>query len=100
MLFRSLIGANINRRTVENARGAGWQIENVEDLGMGDMFKLITARAEQPQPWNSRVENCGDRRLLSARRRNRPFGAVVILTTLVQFAHYGSITALRKVRPL
>lgn len=39
-----LIGANINRRTVENVRGAGLQIENVEDLGMGGMFKLITAR--------------------------------------------------------
>lgn len=41
-----LIGANVNRWTVENARGAGLRIENVEDLGMGGMFKLITARAE------------------------------------------------------
>lgn len=39
-----LIGANINRRTVENVRGAGLQIESVEDLGMGGMFKLLTAR--------------------------------------------------------
>ena len=36
-----LMGANINRRTVENVRMAGLQIENVEDLGMGDIFKLI-----------------------------------------------------------
>jgi ubiquinone/menaquinone biosynthesis C-methylase UbiE len=36
-----LMGANINRRTVENVRMAGLQIENVENLGMGDIFKLI-----------------------------------------------------------
>lgn len=36
-----LMGANINRRTVENVRLAGLQIENVEDLGLGDIFKLI-----------------------------------------------------------
>ena len=44
-----LIGANINRRTVENVRNAGLQIENVEDLGIGGMFKLITARVDSLQ---------------------------------------------------
>ncbi len=39
-----LMGANINRRTVENVRAAGLQIESVEDLGMGGIFKLIVAR--------------------------------------------------------
>lgn len=39
-----LVGANINRRTVENVRRAGLVVERVEDLGVGDIFKLITAR--------------------------------------------------------
>ena len=39
-----LMGANINRQTVDNVRAAGLQIESVEDLGMGGIFKLITAR--------------------------------------------------------
>lgn len=38
-----LVGANINRRTVENVRRAGLTVESVEDLGMGDIFKLIVA---------------------------------------------------------
>jgi ubiquinone/menaquinone biosynthesis C-methylase UbiE len=39
-----MMGANINRRTVENVRLAGLEIEQVEDLGMGGIFKLIVAR--------------------------------------------------------
>ncbi len=39
-----MTGANINRRTVENVRRSGLHIERVEDLGMGDIFKLIVAR--------------------------------------------------------
>ena len=39
-----MMGANINRQTVENVRKAGLEIEQVEDLGMGGIFKLITAR--------------------------------------------------------
>jgi len=39
-----LMGANINRRTVENVRASGLQVESVEDLGMGGIFKLIVAR--------------------------------------------------------
>ena len=38
-----LIGANINRPTVENVRAAGLKVEQVTDLGMGGMYKLIEA---------------------------------------------------------
>lgn len=41
-----MTGANINRRTVEKVRRSGLQLEQVEDLGMGDIFKLIVARRE------------------------------------------------------
>jgi ubiquinone/menaquinone biosynthesis C-methylase UbiE len=43
-----IVGANINRRTVENARGAGLAIDSVIDLGVGDIFKLITAFRGRP----------------------------------------------------
>lgn len=39
-----LNGANINRRTIENVRAAGLEIERVEDLDDMGMFKLISAR--------------------------------------------------------
>jgi len=39
-----LMGANINRKTMENVDKAGLEIEQVEDLGMGGIFKLIAAR--------------------------------------------------------
>ncbi|MBI5879903.1 MAG: class I SAM-dependent methyltransferase [Chloroflexi bacterium] len=39
-----LWGANINRRTVENVRAAGLQIDGVESLGPMGMVKLIHAR--------------------------------------------------------
>lgn len=38
-----MMGANINRRTVENVQKAGLELEQVEDLGMGGVFKLIVA---------------------------------------------------------
>ena len=38
-----MMGANINRRTVENVRQAGLQIVNVENLALGDIFKLTLA---------------------------------------------------------
>jgi ubiquinone/menaquinone biosynthesis C-methylase UbiE len=41
-----MIGANINRRTVEDVSRSGLHLEQVEDLGMGDIFKLIVARRE------------------------------------------------------
>jgi len=40
-----LNGANINRRTIENVRAAGLQIERVESLDDMGMFKLISARS-------------------------------------------------------
>ncbi|MHB8928296.1 MAG: class I SAM-dependent methyltransferase [Bacillota bacterium] len=39
-----VVGANINRRTVENVRRAGLNVESVESLGPGGIIKLITAR--------------------------------------------------------
>ncbi len=39
-----LMGANINRQTLENIQKAGLRIESVQDLAMGGMFKLIVAR--------------------------------------------------------
>jgi ubiquinone/menaquinone biosynthesis C-methylase UbiE len=44
-----MMGANINRRTVGNVRKAGLKIENVENLGMGDFFKLTIARSEKEE---------------------------------------------------
>ena len=43
-LIVRIMGANINRRTVENVQRAGLNIERVEDLGMGGIVKLIVAR--------------------------------------------------------
>ena len=45
-LIVRLNGANINRRTVENVRRAGLQIERVENLDDMGMFKLIFARPQ------------------------------------------------------
>lgn len=42
-----MMGANINRQTVENVRKAGLEIEQVEDLGAGGIFKLIVAHVPQ-----------------------------------------------------
>ncbi len=39
-----MMGANINRRTVENVRRSGLEIVQVEDLAGGGIFKRITAR--------------------------------------------------------
>jgi ubiquinone/menaquinone biosynthesis C-methylase UbiE len=38
-----MMGANINRATVENIRKAGLEIEQIEDLASGGIFKLIIA---------------------------------------------------------
>ena len=47
-LIVRMMGANINRQTVENVRKAGLEIEQVEDLGAGGIFKLIVARVPSP----------------------------------------------------
>ena len=41
-----MMGANINRRTIENVQRSGWQLEKVEDVGMGGIFKMIVAKRE------------------------------------------------------
>ncbi|MGB3717741.1 MAG: methyltransferase domain-containing protein [Candidatus Promineifilaceae bacterium] len=46
-LLVRMIGANINRRTVENVNQSGLSLERVENLGNGDIFKLIIARSDQ-----------------------------------------------------
>jgi len=38
-----VMGANINRKTLENVHKAGLEIKQVQDLGMGGIFKLIVA---------------------------------------------------------
>jgi ubiquinone/menaquinone biosynthesis C-methylase UbiE len=38
-----MMGANINRRTMENIRKAGLKIESIQDLSMQGMFKMIVA---------------------------------------------------------
>jgi phosphatidylethanolamine/phosphatidyl-N-methylethanolamine N-methyltransferase len=40
-----VMGANINRHTVENVQRSGLQLEQVEDLSLGGIFKLIVARS-------------------------------------------------------
>ncbi len=42
-LWVRLMGANINRRTIENVRRAGLDIESIEHLGPMKMVKLIVA---------------------------------------------------------
>jgi len=39
-----LLGPNINRRTLDNIRRAGFAIEAAQPLGMGGIFRLIVAR--------------------------------------------------------
>ena len=39
-----VMGANINRPTVENVQKADWSIKQLEELGMGGIVKLIVAR--------------------------------------------------------
>ncbi len=42
-----LMGPHINRRTVDNVRRAGLDIERVDDLGARGIFKLIVARVSE-----------------------------------------------------
>jgi ubiquinone/menaquinone biosynthesis C-methylase UbiE len=51
-----LMGPHINRRTVENVRKAGLEIEQVEELASGGLVKLIVARTKQGQIWEG--EKC------------------------------------------
>jgi ubiquinone/menaquinone biosynthesis C-methylase UbiE len=42
-----MMGANINRNAVENVQKAGLEIENVDELSMGGIFKLIVAHVKK-----------------------------------------------------
>lgn len=42
-LVVTTMGFNINRRTLENIEKAGLTIERVENVGLGDIFKIIVA---------------------------------------------------------
>ena len=44
-----MMGANINRRTLDNIRAAGLHIDSIEDLDKSRIFKLIVARSETPK---------------------------------------------------
>ena len=46
-----MMGANINRRTVDNVQRSGLRVQKVEDVGMGGIFKLIVALKPNEQ-WN------------------------------------------------
>lgn len=43
-----MMGANINRRTVDNVQRSGLRVQKVEDVGMGGIFKLIVALKPSP----------------------------------------------------
>jgi hypothetical protein len=43
-LIAGAYGPNINRRTVENVKLAGFNIESIENLGPMQMVKLIVAQ--------------------------------------------------------
>lgn len=45
-LVLRLMGPHINRRTVENVKEAGLEVEGVEELAVGGLVKLILARSE------------------------------------------------------
>ena len=44
-----IMGANINRRTLENVQKAGLLIESVEHLGLVKMVKMVTAKTDKAQ---------------------------------------------------
>ena len=44
LLVVRVMGANINRCTVEKISKAGWSVEQAEDLGLGGIIKLIIAQ--------------------------------------------------------
>ncbi len=43
-LVVSIMGANINRRTLDNIQMAGLKIESVRNLAMGGMFKMVVVQ--------------------------------------------------------
>jgi ubiquinone/menaquinone biosynthesis C-methylase UbiE len=51
-----LMGPHINRRTAENVKKAGLEIERVEELAPGGLVKLMVARAKQGQTWEEKCK--------------------------------------------
>jgi phosphatidylethanolamine/phosphatidyl-N-methylethanolamine N-methyltransferase len=51
-----LMGPHINRRTAENVKKAGLEIERVEELAPGGLVKLIVARAKQGRTWEEKCK--------------------------------------------
>lgn len=43
-VFVTLTGANISRETVENVRRSGFEMDELWDLGVADVYKLVVAR--------------------------------------------------------
>lgn len=43
-LIVRMMGANINRKTVENVKNGGFKIEKAEQLALGDIFRFTVAR--------------------------------------------------------
>jgi hypothetical protein len=41
-----LTGVHIARRTVQNVQRAGWRVEKVTRLSLGNIFRLIAARKD------------------------------------------------------
>ena len=48
-----ITGANINRRTAENVRQSGWQLEHVKNMGMKGVFKMLVATNGASPPTSS-----------------------------------------------
>lgn len=51
-----MMGAHINRRTLENVQKAGLIVERIENLGLGGIIKLIITRV-QGKEWESSTSN-------------------------------------------
>lgn len=49
-LIVRLVGANINRQTVENIKAAGFLIEEIEHLGFMKMVKMVIAKPNKDNP--------------------------------------------------
>jgi ubiquinone/menaquinone biosynthesis C-methylase UbiE len=50
-----MMGAHINRNTVENVQLAGLEIESANELSMGGIFKLIVARVNKEKNHEHRI---------------------------------------------
>jgi ubiquinone/menaquinone biosynthesis C-methylase UbiE len=60
-----MTGAHINRRTAENVRKAGLEVERIEELAPGGLVKLIATRAQDKQVRASLARGVGNEDHLS-----------------------------------